>query len=131
MTILFVGHQSDHKAITVDINLNRKVKKSVKCMGYNYKKGDFNSLCATLTCLPLLDIVEKESDINTTWAKWKDLFLTAFDSFIWKSNVKRSYKPPYITQVIIRQVLPLFLCLFPIRIISSLLLYQQKLVIFY
>jgi hypothetical protein len=93
--------KSDHKAITIDINLNRKVKKSVKCMGYNYKKGDFNSLCATLTCLPLLDIVEKESDINTAWAKWKDLFLAAFDSFIRKSNVKRSYKPPYITQVII------------------------------
>jgi hypothetical protein len=97
--------KSDHKAITADINLNRKVKQSVKRMVYNYKKSDFNSLeeslRATLTSLPLLDTVEKESDINTAWAKWKDLFLAAVDSFIPKSNVKRSYKPPYITQEII------------------------------
>jgi hypothetical protein len=88
--------KSDHKAITADINLNRKVKQSVKRMVYNYKKGDFNSLRATLMCLPLLDTVEKESDINTAWAKWKDLFLAAVDSY-----VKGSYKPPYITQEII------------------------------
>ena len=60
MTILFV-FKSDHKAITADINLNRKVKQSVRRMVYNYKKGDFNSLRATLTCLPLLDTVEKEN----------------------------------------------------------------------
>ena len=73
-------------------------------MVYNYSKGDFNSLRTTLRCLPLLDIVENEHDVNTAWTKWKDAFLSAVDNFIPKSKMKSSYKPPYITHDIIHSL---------------------------
>ena len=93
--------KSDHKAITSDINLIRKVSKPVKRMVYNYKNGDFDSLRATLRCLPLLALLESEADIDSAWTKWKDLFLSAVDAHIPKTKVKISYKPPYITKDII------------------------------
>ena len=95
MTIPFV--KSDHKAITSDINLRRKVIKPIKRMVYNY----FDSLRATLKCLPLLDLVENESDIDSAWTKWKDLFLATVNNHISKIKVKSSHKPPYITEDII------------------------------
>ena len=96
--------KSDHKAITSDINLIRKLSKPVKRMVYNYKNGDFDSLRATLRCLPLLDLVDSESDIDSAWSKWKHLFLAGVDSHIPKTNVKSSYKPPYITQEVIHML---------------------------
>ena len=93
--------KSDHKAITSDINLRRKVIKPIKRMIYNYKIGDFDSLRATLRCLLLLDLVENESDIDYAWTKWKDLFLATVNKHIPKIKVKSSYKPPYITEDII------------------------------
>ena len=86
--------KSDHKAITSNINLRRKVIKPIKRMVYNYKNGDFDSLRATLRCLPLLDLVENESDIDSAWTKWKDLFLATVNKHIPKIKVKSSYKPP-------------------------------------
>ena len=91
--------KSDHKAITSDISLIRKMPKPVKRLVYNYKNGNFDSLRASLRCLPLLDLVE--GDIDSAWTKWKDLILAAVDSHIPKIKVKNSYKPPYITQEVI------------------------------
>ena len=96
--------KSDHKAITVDINVNMKVKKQAKRTVYNYAKGDFNSLRATLRCLPLLEIIDSEHDVDTAWEKWKGVSLTAVDSHITKSTVKSSYRPPYATQNIIHEL---------------------------
>jgi hypothetical protein len=48
--------KSDHKAITSDISLIRKMPKPVKRLVYNYKNGNFDSLRASLRCLPLLDL---------------------------------------------------------------------------
>lgn len=70
-------------------------------MVYNYKNGDFDTLRATLRCLPLLDLVESESDIDSAWNMWKDLFLSTVDAHIPKIKAKSSYKPPYITEEII------------------------------
>ena len=70
-------------------------------MVYNYKNGDFNSLRATLGCLPLLALLESEADIDSASTKWKDLLLSAVDAHIPKTKVKISYKPPYITKDII------------------------------
>ena len=81
-----------------------KVKKQAKRTVYNYAKGDFNSLRATLRCLPLLEIIDSEHDVDTAWAKWKGVFLTAVDSHIPKSTVKSSYRPPYVTQDIIDEL---------------------------
>ena len=91
--------KSDHKAITSDINLCREVIKPIKRMVY--KNGDFDSLCATLRSLSLLDLVKNESDIDSAWTKWKDLFLATVNKHIPKIKVKSSYKPPYITEDII------------------------------
>ena len=100
MTIPLV--KSDHKANTSDINLRRKVIKPIKRMVYNYKNCDFDYLRATLKCLPfLLDLVENESDIDSAWTKWKDLFVATVNNHISKIKVKSSYKPPYITEDII------------------------------
>ena len=81
-----------------------KVKKQAKRTVYNYAKGDFNSLRATLRFLPLLEIIDSEHDVDTAWAKWKGVFLTAVDSHIPKSTVKSSYRPPYVTQDIIHEL---------------------------
>lgn len=99
-----VSLKSDHKAITLDVNLNRKPKLLTKRLVYNYKKGDFDSLRAILRSLPLTDIVLSENDIAIAWAKWKDVFLAAVDTYIPKSTIKRSYKPPYITSDIIHAI---------------------------
>ena len=94
--------QSDHKPITSDIILRRKVIKPIKRMVYNYKNGDFDSLRATLRCLPQLDLVENESDIiDSVWTKWKDLFLATVNKHIPKIKAKTSCKPPYIIEDII------------------------------
>ena len=63
--------KSDHKAITADIKHLKKVNKPIKRMVYNYKNGDFDTLRATLRCLPLLNLVESESDIDSAWTIWK------------------------------------------------------------
>ena len=57
--------KSDHKAITADINVNIKVKKQAKRTVDNYAKDDFNSLRDTLRCLPLLEIIDSEHDVDT------------------------------------------------------------------
>ena len=94
---------SDHKAITFDININRKLKLTANRLSYNYSKGDFKSLRETLTLsfLPLNDIVESENNIDIAWSKWKDTFLAAVDTHIPKQQVRRSSTPPYITSDII------------------------------
>jgi hypothetical protein len=96
--------KSDHKAITSDINLRRKINKPTKRLVYNYKNGDFDSLRASLKSLPLLELAESESDIDSAWTNWKDLFLATVDAHIPKNKVKRSYKPPYITEDIIHAI---------------------------
>ncbi len=96
--------KSDHKAITSDINLRRKINKPTKRLVYNYKNGDFDSLRASLKSLPLLELVESENDIDSAWTNWKDLFLATVDAHIPKNKVKRSYKPPYITEDIIHAI---------------------------
>ena len=93
--------KSDHKAITADIKHLRKVNKPIKRMVYNYKNGDFDTLRAMLRCLPLLNLVESESDIDSTWTIWKGVFLSIVDAHIPKIKVKSSYKPPYITKEVI------------------------------
>ena len=81
-----------------------KVKKQAKRTVHNYAKGDFNSLRATLRCLPLLEIIDSEYNVDTAWAKWKGVFFTAVDSHIPKSTVKSSYRPPNFTQDIIHEL---------------------------
>jgi hypothetical protein len=48
--------KSDHIAITFDVHIRIKTKQQTKRTVYNYKKGDFNSLCEALNLLNLSDI---------------------------------------------------------------------------
>lgn len=93
-----VSLKSDHEIITLDVYLKRKSKLLTKRLVYNYKKGDFDSLGATLRSLPLSDIVLGENEIASAWAKWKDS--CSVDIYILKGFIKRSYKPPYTLQAI-------------------------------
>ena len=77
------------------------MNKQIEHMVYNYENGDFDTLRATLRCLPLLNLVESESDINSAWIIWKDVFLSTVGAHIPKIKAKSSYKPPYITEEVI------------------------------
>jgi hypothetical protein len=42
--------------------------------------------------------------MNVAWSKWKAAFLTAADSFIPKTSLKRSFTPPYITKDLLHAI---------------------------
>jgi hypothetical protein len=52
-----------------------------------------------------VDLVHNNcDDINIAWSKWKAAFLTAADSFIPKTMLKRSFTAPYITKDLLHAI---------------------------
>jgi hypothetical protein len=82
-----ISLHSDHKAISFDLKLHQRPKQSTERIVYNYSKGDFVDAS-------LVDLVRNNCDnINVAWSKWKAAFITAADSFIPKTSLKRSFTP--------------------------------------
>ena len=100
-----ISLHSDHKAISFDLKLHQRPKQSTERIVYNYSKGDFVGLLNCLQNASLVDLVCINcDDINVAWSKWKAAFLTAADSFIPKTSLKRSFTPSYITKDLLHAI---------------------------
>jgi hypothetical protein len=100
-----ISLHSDHKAISFDLKLHQRPKQSTERIVYNYSKGDFVGLLNCLQNASLVDLVRNNcDDINVAWSKWKAAFITAADSFIPKTSLKRSFTPPYITKDLLHAI---------------------------
>ena len=100
-----ISLHSDHKVISFDLKLHQRPKQSTERIVYNYSKGDFVGLLNCLQNASLMDLVRNNcDDINVAWSKWKAAFLTAADSFIPKTSLKRFFTPPYITKDLLHAI---------------------------
>ena len=85
--------------------MHQRPKQSTERIVYNYSKGDFVGILNCLQNASLVDLVRNNcDDINVAWSKWKTAFLTAADSFIPKTSLKRSFTPPYITNDLLHAI---------------------------
>ena len=67
---------ADHSAITFDIATPFKARPKIKRTVFDYNRGNFNELRATLETVDLCGAVESAVDINHGWLKWKELFIS-------------------------------------------------------
>ena len=64
---------------------------------FDYKRGDFDEQRIFLPCVPL-DFILSETDIDSNWEKWKDMFMATFDKFIPLKTIKDTNSPPWIDE---------------------------------
>ena len=67
---------TDHSAITFDIATPFKARPKIKRTVFDYNRGNFNKLRATLETVDLRGAVESAVDTNHSWLKWKELFFS-------------------------------------------------------
>ena len=67
---------------------------------YNFKSADLDGLKETLLTIPL-NVCFDDNDVNLCWERWRDLFLSAVDTFVPKIKINDSKSPKWIDGEII------------------------------
>ncbi|CAB3981174.1 Hypothetical predicted protein [Paramuricea clavata] len=86
----------DHSAITFDIATTFKARPKIKRSVFDYNRGNFDGLRATLESVDLCGAVESAVDINHGWLKWKELFLSGVRGSIPIKTISNVSNPPWI-----------------------------------
>ena len=95
---------TDHSAITFDIATPFKARPKIKRTVFDYNRGNFNELRATLETVDLSGAVESAVDTNHGWLKWKDLFLSCVRGSIPVKTISNVNNPPWINGEIINAI---------------------------
>ena len=95
---------TDHSAITFDIATPFKARPKIKRTVFDYNRGNFNELRATLETVNLSGAVESAVDINHGWLKWKELFLSCVRGSIPVKTISNVNNPPWINGEIIHAI---------------------------
>ena len=95
---------TDHSAITFDIATPFKARPKIKRTVFDYNRGNFNELRATLETVDLSGAVESAVDINHGWLKWKELFLSCVRGSIPVKTISNVNNPPWINGEIIHAI---------------------------
>lgn len=80
---------TDHLALQFTVTLPSCYKSQYHRQLFNYSKTDFQIFRDTLSRVPWDTIIDYDSDIDTIWCQWRDLFLSVGDSCIPKVKWKR------------------------------------------
>ena len=79
---------TDHDAVEFSLSMLVPSQSSCRRVLYNYKKADLSGLIETLSHVPW-NTIETADSIESSWSMFKDLFLTAVDSFVPKLRWKQ------------------------------------------
>lgn len=71
---------TDHFALHFTVTLSPYYKSQCHCLLYNYSKTDFQILQNTLSHVTWDMIINYDSNTDTIWCQWWDLFLSVADS---------------------------------------------------
>ena len=85
---------TDHYVIEFQVKLKFTRAKPVRRRVYDYKRGNFGDLRNFLTRVPF-DITTSDN-IDQYWLQWKDMFLTAVESYIPVKTMSDTNSPPWI-----------------------------------
>ena len=86
--------KSDHCAITFDLSLKIKRKKTIKTKRFNFKRANWEGLNNALNSvdgITTLDYLEPD----LAWSRFKDILNSLLDIYIPKVTVKLNSKPPW------------------------------------
>ena len=73
---------TDHKALQFVVTLPSCSISRCWRLLYNYAKADFQLFHDTLSHVPWDSVIDYDSDIDSVWSQWHDLFLSVADSCI-------------------------------------------------
>ena len=76
---------TDHDAVHFVINVDTTKSGSCQRYLYNYKRVNFDYFESVLTRVPW-NTIDFDSDIETSWTMWKDLFFSVIDLTIPKTK---------------------------------------------
>ena len=79
---------TDHDAVHFIISVDTVKSRSCQHYLYNYKRANFEYFESLLSRVPW-NTIDFESDIETSWAMWKDLFFSVIDLTIPKTKWKQ------------------------------------------
>ena len=95
---------TDHCVLHYEFNAIVKTAKSkTQRFVYNYKKGDFNVLCSSLSTINLTSCIEHDS-INDDWESWRSAFLEAVSKYIPCKKLKERKEMPWINGTILNLI---------------------------
>jgi len=73
---------TDHEVLQFIVTLPSCSKSHCHRLLYNYSKADFQLFRETLSRVPWDSVIDYNSDIDSVWSQWCDLFLSVADSCI-------------------------------------------------
>ena len=80
---------TDHSALQLVITLPSCYKSQCHRFLYNYAKADFQIFRDTLSIVPWDSVIDYDSDIDTVWYQWCNLFPSVANSCIPRIKWKR------------------------------------------
>ena len=98
------GLVTDHSVIMFDIATPFKARQKIKRTVFDYNRGNFDELRATLETVDLYGTVKSAVDINHGWLNWKEQFLSAACGSIPKKTISNVNNPPWINGEIIHAI---------------------------
>ena len=88
------GLVTDHSVVMFDIATPFKARPKIKRTVFDYNRGNFDELRATLEAVDLYGTVESAVDINHGWLNWKEQFLSAVCRSIPRKTISNVNNPP-------------------------------------
>ena len=98
------GLVTDHSVIMFDIATPFKERQKIKRTVFDYNRGNFDELRATLETVDLYGTVKSAVDINHGWLNWKEQFLSAVCGSIPRKTISNVNNPPWINGEIIHAI---------------------------
>ena len=98
------GLVTDHSVIMFDIATPFKARQKIKRTVFDYNRGNFDELRATLETVDLYGTVKSAVDINHGWLNWKEQFLSAVCGSIPRKTISNVNNPPWINGEIIHAI---------------------------
>ncbi|EDO29115.1 predicted protein [Nematostella vectensis] len=95
------GVFSDHGVVCFEFSAFVKAPSKFHRSVYNYTKADFDGLRASLSALELTMSSNENSDIDTDWQNWKDLFLAAVADHVPSKKLRGRNPVPWMNGTIL------------------------------
>ena len=98
------GLITDHSTIIFYLKTSVKSGPKLKRTVFDYRRGNFDGLRATLDESDLRSVVESVENVKQGWIKWKELFLEAVYKYIPTKTIKNINSPPWINGEVIHAI---------------------------
>ena len=86
---------TDHTVLCFNIRAKYPLKHGFQRTIYNFKKANLNALHAQLHDIGLLDVINRDSNVDEAWSSWLQAVTTVVNNCVPKLVIKSSTTPPW------------------------------------